>query len=164
MPRPVSRPPSFPRAPLLGAAGLVSFAILAACVGRLSGPEIDQPVGPPVAQRDLRFADRADGAVLVYDTDQPGLPPVAVETGENGFLRGTLRGFARARHAAGIGADAPFELTAYADGRLTLVDPSTGRHTDLEAFGSTNVLVFARFLTPKLQSAANTSSPASATP
>jgi putative photosynthetic complex assembly protein len=90
--------------------------------------------------------------VVVYDagaTPAPGAAaPIAVATGQNGFLRGVLRGFARTRRADGIGAEAPFRLTAWADGRLTLSDPSTGRRADLEAFGPTNEAVFAKFLTP----------------
>ncbi len=106
----------------------------------------------PISSRLLRFEDRADGAVLVYDaaahpTDADA-SPLAVETGENGFLRGVLRGFARTRHLDQVAAAAPFELTAWADGRMTLVDPATGRHADLEAFGPANVPVFSRLLPP----------------
>ena len=38
-------------------------------------------------------------------------------------------------------------MTGYADGRLTLDDPATKRHIELEAFGSTNALAFAKILT-----------------
>jgi len=149
----------FPRLPLFGAAALVCFALLAATAGRLSGLGALQPVSTPISTRLLRFADSANGDVLVYDAKANPLPgsgkPIAVATGQNGFLRGTLRGFARTRRADGVGADAPFTLTAWADGRLTLVDPATGRRTDLEAFGPTNVAVFARFLVPPNRMAAN---------
>ena len=76
-------------------------------------------------------------------------------TGENGFLRGTLRGFARTRRADKIGSAAPFHLTGYADGRLVLLDPSTGRDVEIEAFGSANEAVFVRLLTmpPRAQTA-----------
>jgi putative photosynthetic complex assembly protein len=158
---PTGRKPTsgFPRPPLIAAGGLVCFALLAATVGRISGAGNQQPVSTPIAERDLRFEDRADGAVLVYDahanpSDQ-GATPIEVAVGQNGFLRGTLRGFARTRHADGIGAAAPFHLTAWADGRLTLTDPSTGRHADLEAFGIDNVRVFANFLTLPTKTAAN---------
>ena len=144
--------PSFPRAPLIGAAMLVGLALIGAIAGRITGIGSMQPVSTPISERSLRFADRADGAVVVYDAgvapSLAGDKPIAVATGQNGFLRGTLRGFARTRRADGIGADAPFLLTAWADGRLTLSDPSTGRRADLEAFGPTNEAVFAKFLIP----------------
>jgi putative photosynthetic complex assembly protein len=141
---------NFPRAPLYGAAVLICFALSTATFGRLSGLGAQRPISTPISERDLRFEDRADGAVVVYDarvnpTDVDA-KPIGVETGQNGFLRGVLRGFARTRRADGVGAAAPFHLTAWADGRITLEDPSTGRHSDLEAFGPANVPVFAQFL------------------
>ena len=143
---------TFPRLPLIGGGALICFALLAASVGRLTGMGNEQPVSTPISERYLRFEDRADGAVVVYDakanpTDQ-GAQPIDVATGQNGFLRGTLRGFARTRRADGVSPEAPFRLTAWADGRLTLVDPATGRHADLEAFGPANAPVFAQFLIP----------------
>ncbi len=38
-----------------------------------------------------------------------------------------------------MGAETPFRLTRWSDGRLSLDDPATDRHVDLEAFGPTNV-------------------------
>jgi putative photosynthetic complex assembly protein len=143
---------SFPRAPLYGAAVLVCFALGIATFGRVSGLGAERPVSTPISERYLRFEDRADGAVVVYDArvnpTDANAQPIGVETGQNGFLRGVLRGFARTRRADSVGASAPFHLTAWADGRLTLEDPSTGRHSDLEAFGPANVPVFSQFLVP----------------
>lgn len=137
----------FPRYPLVGAAMLLGFVILLATVGRLTGLGAPEPMGKPTAERSLRFADRADGGVLVTDVGTG--QTLTVMTGQNGFLRGTLRGFARTRRADQIGAEAPFTLTGYQDGRLTLSDPSTGRVVELEAFGSANEAVFVRLLTMK---------------
>ena len=149
---PLPSPPPFPTKPLFAAAGLIGFALLAAVAGTVVGPSGRDPVSQPISERLLRFEDRADGAVLVFDaTANPtdiNATPIDVATGQNGFLRGVLRGFARTRRADAIGDAAPFRLTAWADGRLTLQDPATGRHTDLEAFGESNVAVFAAFLLP----------------
>ena len=98
-----------------------------------------------VAERDLRFVDRDDGAVIVYagTTDQE----VAVFEGQQGFLRGTMRGFVRTRHLDGIGpSPQSFRLSRWSDGRLTLDDPTTGQHVELLAFGPTNAAVFAPLL------------------
>ena len=151
--------PSFPRAPLWGAACLVGLVLAAATYGRLSGMGAAQPLSTAISARYLSFADRGDGAVMIDDAGPRGTGPnVAIETatGQNGFLRGTLRGFARTRRAEGVGAGAPFLLTAWADGRLTLQDPSTGRRADLEAFGPDNVAVFAHLLVPPSRMAAAT--------
>jgi putative photosynthetic complex assembly protein len=139
--------PAFPRAPLLGAGVLILLALTAAVAGRVFGPEGMPTPSAVQIQRDLLFADRADGAVVV--TDERDNAPVAVLTGQNGFLRGTLRGMARTRRSEGLGPGQPFRLTGWSDGRLTLTDPATGRHIELEAFGSANEAVFAKLLTEK---------------
>ena len=114
---------------------------------------MEPPTAKATAERNLRFADRDDGAVIVTLADTGQV--LDVMTGQNGFLRGTLRGFARTRRADKIGSAAPFHLTGYADGRLVLLDPSTGRDVEIEAFGSANEAVFVRLLTmpPRAQTA-----------
>ncbi len=135
------------KTPLIGAVVLVTYALLAAGYGKLEGLAKPQLDSHPTAERSLAFADRADGAVVVTWADQGRV--LDVMTGQNGFLRGTLRGFARTRRADGVGAAPPMRLSGYADGRLILTDPSTGRYVELEAFGSANEAVFARLLTMK---------------
>lgn len=137
--------PTPPRGALIGAGVLVGASLLLAGVARLSGYQPEQP--PPsrvVSSHELTFEDRADGAVLVFEHAQ------LVDTlspGTNGFVRGVLRGLARGRRADGIGHSPPFRLTRWADGRLSLDDPETGRHVDLEVFGPTNAGAFAEILT-----------------
>lgn len=100
-----------------------------------------------VEVRHLVFADRADGAVVVDDTDSGRT--LAVLVGENdggGFVRGVMRGMARERRMNGVGPARPFELTQWANGALTLRDPATGRAIELGSFGATNRAAFARFL------------------
>ncbi len=131
----------------MGAAALVAASLVLAITGRLTGAGAPQPTGHATAERMLRFEDRADGAVIVTDVGRGERLDVLV--GQNGFLRGTLRGFARTRRADGVLPSQPFELTGYEDGRLQLFDPSTGRRVELEAFGSANEAVFVRLLTMK---------------
>jgi len=95
-----------------------------------------------VASHEVRFEDRADGAVLIYSEPADKLVHT-LAPGTNGFVRGVLRGLARERRAEQIGPTAPFKLTRWADGRLSLDDPSTRRHVDLEVFGPTNAGAFA---------------------
>jgi putative photosynthetic complex assembly protein len=134
-----------PRGALIGAGVLVSGALLLAGMARLTGYQPERPApSPVVSSHELRFEDRPDGAVLVYEHN------VLVDTlspGTNGFVRGVLRGLARGRRADGVGRSPPFRLTRWADGRLSLDDPETGRHIDLEVFGPTNAGAFAEILT-----------------
>jgi putative photosynthetic complex assembly protein len=133
-----------PRAALLAMAALAAFAFLSAAAVRLSGVEVREPDAPAAATRLLRFDDRSDGAIAV--TDAATGATVETFVGEQGFVRGVLRGLARERRARGLGPEQPFELIGRADGRLTLHDPATGRLVDLESFGPTNAAVFARLL------------------
>lgn len=138
-----TQPNAVPRAALIGAAILVAAALSLAGGARLVGYKPAQPApSAVVASVALRFEDRADGAILIYLAGR-GAPSTVLAPATNGFVRGVLRGLARERRAENIGPDAPFTLTRWADGRLSLDDPATGRHVDLEVFGPTNAGAFA---------------------
>lgn len=125
---------------------MVGAALLLTTWVRLTGTDINSltPVRP-AETRLLRFVDRPDGSVAVYGAPNDTLVAL-LPGGTNGFLRATMRNFARARRASGIGPGAPFRLIAGTDGRLVLEDPSTATSIDLEAFGQTNAAAFANFL------------------
>lgn len=136
----------FPRGTVVAAAGLIGLTIVAAGVGRLADIGVTRmPAAAPVQSRVLHFADRTDGGVEV--TDSEGRVVEIMPGGTNGFARGALRGLARERRRSDIGAEPPFVLTRWSDGRLSLEDPTTKRLINLEAFGTTNSAVFARLLT-----------------
>lgn len=100
-----------------------------------------------VETRHLAFEDRADGAVVVKDTDSG--ETLAVLMGENdggGFVRGVMRGMARERKMKAMGQEPPFELALWANGSLSLLDPATGRSVELGSFGPDNRAAFAKFL------------------
>lgn len=130
---------------------VVGGAMIAITLAAVLGPGLHQPQDPPsgvrIATRDLRFEDRPDGAVAIVDA-RNGAVVALLPPGEGGFVRGALRGLARERrmHEAG-GADVPFRVSVWEDGRLTLEDTATGRLVDLGAFGQTQVQTFARLVT-----------------
>ena len=135
-----------PRGLLIGAGILVTSALLLVGFARLTGY---QPARPPpssgVESRDLRFEDRPTGAIAIF-ANEDGRLIETLPPGTNSFVRGVLRGLVRGRRAESIGSTPPFRLTRWADGRLSLDDPSTGRHIDLEVFGPTNSGAFAEIL------------------
>jgi putative photosynthetic complex assembly protein len=136
-------PNAVPRGAILGAGVLIVSSLLLVIGARLAGWTPARPaVSAVIASVDLQFEDRADGAVLVYLEGQAD-PNQILAPGTNGFVRGVLRGLARERRAESISSRAPFRLTRWADGRLSLDDPATGRHVDLEVFGPTNAGAFA---------------------
>jgi putative photosynthetic complex assembly protein len=149
-PKPVERTPdSFPRWILICGAGIMAFSLISVGLIRITGNGPDQRAAAPTVQRSLVFLDQKDGGVLVAD----GLTgaTLTVLQGEQGFVRGALRALSRERFSRGIGSSQPFDLIARVDGRVTLMDPSTGHRVDLESFGPTNTAEFARFLAMKPQ-------------
>lgn len=129
---------------VLAIAVLLVGTVLSVATVRQSGVLIKTPDAPATQTRALRFEDRPDGSVAVIDHAR-GTELDRVQ-GEAGFLRGSLRALARERQRRGLGPQEPFQLTARADGRLTLSDPATGERVDLESFGPTNAAVYARLL------------------
>jgi len=141
----------FPRGALVGAACLIGLSLLVTASVQLAGIETSQvPEASRVDQRLVRFADRADGAVIVRDAETGSMIEV-LEPGTNGFVRAVLRGFARQRRAQGIGSAPAFALVLWDDGRLSLNDPATGRSAQLNAFGPTNLAAFSELLRAEVE-------------
>lgn len=139
-------PNTVPRGALVGAAGLVAFTIVAAVTGHLSRSGTVPAAPGPVAQtRELRFEDRADGAVLVTAAADGRVVDV-IAPNTNHFVRSALRGLIRTRKLEHIGSEPPFRLSRLADGRVTLEDPATRRRLELNAFGRPNEGAFAAIL------------------
>lgn len=136
---------SLPRGMVLGTIIVMAGTLVLATLGH------DAPVNPatagvqPAASRDLRFSDRADGAVVVTNA-ATGRQLDVVEPGTEGFVRGAMRGLVRQRRIAEIGPDVPFRLSAWPDGRITLQDMANGNTMELHAFGRTNAEAFLRLL------------------
>ena len=101
----------------------------------------------PLEVRELTFADRADGAVIVTDAATGALvAEVRTDTPSSGFIRGVLRGFARDRRMRDVGAAPPFTLTLWQDGSLSLADEAIGRSVELGGFGADNRAAFMALL------------------
>ena len=143
-----------PRGTLILAGGLVMFALVATSAVRIAHiPAAASPAAlraedrvPRVATRDLRFLDRADGAVVITDVRTQQTAAIIHAGEKTGFIRGVMRGLARERRARGIGDAAPFNLSLWRDGELSLTDSATGRSIELTAFGTTNRAAFAALL------------------
>ena len=146
---------TIPRHAVTSAAGLVVTALaltLLVRVGVLSReavPSVERAAAhvAPAAVRNLVFADRGDGAVVVRDT-ATGETVKVLNDGVpgNGYVRGVMRGMARDRRAHGVGMEAPFNLTLWQNGTLSLTDQATGRAIELGSFGPDNRKAFAMLL------------------
>jgi len=138
---------SLPHGALTGAAVLVGLTLLGVIGARvLHLHAATAQLVQPVRVMHLIFIDRSDGAVEIEDADRGNATIDVVPAGTNGFLRGVMRGLARARRNEHVGAEPPFTLTRWADGQMTLADPQTGQRVSLEVFGPTNARPFAQLL------------------
>ncbi len=133
-----------PRRAVMGGFLALAMSVGGVLAVRLSGTPIREPDAETVASRRLRFDDLADGGIAVVDVDSGAT--LEVLHGEQGFLRGTLRGLVRSRKLRGLTSSEPLHLLGRADGRLTLFDPLTAERIDLESFGPSNLAVYARWL------------------
>ena len=101
----------------------------------------------PVESRELRFEDRADGAVAVYEATHGPSRVRGRRRAPTASCAACCAGSPASASARRSAIEPPFRLTRWDDGRLSLEDPSTGRRIDdLEAFGPTNAAAFAQLL------------------
>ncbi|WP_420346297.1 photosynthetic complex assembly protein PuhC [Pelagibius sp.] len=134
---------TIPRPVLLAAGAMVVLAIALAGFGQISGlGRVALPEAEAVASRELHFEQRSDGEVVVLGSD--GV--VAVNPEGAGFLLGIARGLGRERLLRGADPNAPFTLTRWSDGRLSLLDRETGSEIELSAFGPDNRRLLAALL------------------
>jgi putative photosynthetic complex assembly protein len=96
--------------------------------------------------RALVFKDAAAGAIAVYDQGA-GQPFVVLPREKNTFMASAIRILGERRTLkTKAGPEAPFILTKWTDGSLSLSDPATGDYLELAAFGHTNAETFAQLL------------------
>ena len=142
-----------PKEALIAAGALILFilcltgAVSWGLLPQEGNPELSRAAANvvPAEERNLLFADRADGAVLVSDAETGELVKV-IGFGEEGFTRATMRRLAKRRAAYGAGAEAPFTLTRWGNGALSLRDPETGETAELHGFGADHSSAFAEML------------------
>jgi putative photosynthetic complex assembly protein len=145
-----------------------AFLVLVVCLAAIArltgvGTTVDPAAGErtPLVERSLVFvAGMGDGPVDLRDGDTGELIS-HFGPGEGGFVRGAVRPLNRERARVGADLEAPWRLTRWSDGALTLTDPITGVAIDLNAFGPTNALAFSALL-PSMDSAAGGQEPEAA--
>ena len=148
-----SHNPTIPRGALIGAAVLLTSvmaltgAVRIGWIPKSANPELSRSAAhiAPAATRDLHFADREDGAVVISDAATDEIVTV-IPFGEGGFVRATMRRMAKTRAAAGIGSEPSFKLIRWKNGALSLQDPQTGKDAEIYGFGPDHTAIFAGML------------------
>lgn len=146
----------FPKSALYAAGALIAVSIITVGsirLGLLPAPETapqsrERRQVAVVTERDFRFEDRADGALLVTDVAANKLVFIYPPGSNTGFIRGVMRGLMRERRLKEVARTGSVTVAQWADGALTLTDTSTGRIIELGSFGSTNRAAFAQLLEP----------------
>ena len=124
---------------MLASLVLVSVAVLT------DRPHVGVVTDSPVtAQVTVTLDGRREGGVAVRDA-AGRLLALSSEPG-NGFIDVIWRVLARDRLLAGAPADAPFEVIRRENGRVSVLDPATGRSVELTGHGPDNVAAFARLI------------------
>ncbi|HEV2543074.1 MAG TPA: photosynthetic complex assembly protein PuhC [Methylobacterium sp.] len=138
------KPPS-QRPALLAVAALLGVALTAVALGRGQEPVPEERPARPIQTLAFHAEDQPDGAIDLRSAER-GTLVARIEPGQDGFIRGTLRGLAQARQREGQSREPPFTLTRFDNGTLSLEDGATGRQVPLLAFGPSNAKAFARLL------------------
>ena len=134
-----------PRGGLVAVAALLLFTLLVTGLASVTGWRADTPrTAAPELTRELRFREDDGGALAVVNS---GAVVARLPANEEGFVRGVLRSLWRQRTLDGVELGAPFHLTRWNDGALSLEDAATGIRIELNAFGPTNVEAFEALLT-----------------
>jgi putative photosynthetic complex assembly protein len=137
---------AIPKGALWFVAVVIIFAMMSAGAVRLGYAQVSASPAAvraaahltPMASRDLSFADRPDGGLLITDATS-GTTAKLIKPGEpSGFVRGLLRGLSRERRMKNVGKTVPYRLESWSNGQLTLTDTGTKRSIELTAFGPTN--------------------------
>jgi putative photosynthetic complex assembly protein len=132
---------------LLGAGAILAVLFAVIAVNLAGTRTVDLTAQrTAVVTRALVFKDAPSAAIAVYD--QGASEPFTVLPREhNTFMASALRLLGQNRGLRSkAGPEAPFILTLWSDGKLSLSDPATGDTLELAAFGHTNAETFAQLL------------------
>jgi putative photosynthetic complex assembly protein len=132
---------------LFGAAAIAAVFSIVIAMNYAGTRTVDlAPARAASLTRALVFKDAPGGAIAVYDrgADQPF---VVLPREKNTFMASAIRILGERRTLkTKAGPEAPFILTKWNDGQLSLSDPATGDVLELAAFGHTNAETFVQLL------------------
>ena len=108
-------------------------------------PVESAPTGVAIqVERPLVLAGKTDGSAVVSAPD--GTLIQSYDSTHGGFIAGIARAIARERLIDGVPQDAPVRLVKFVDGRIAILDDTTGWRAELIGFGPDNTRAFARLL------------------
>jgi putative photosynthetic complex assembly protein len=124
-------------------ATVACVALVLAVIGKFTGIGADRVVnGAVVETHRVTMMIGADDSVTLKSVET-GAVIVGFDKGHGGFLRGAIRAFGLKRNQMKIAPDAPFVVTRWESGRITLNDPATGHQVPVDSFGPMVTKMFA---------------------
>jgi putative photosynthetic complex assembly protein len=124
-------------------ASVACLGLMFAIVGTLTGIGADRVVnGAIVSTYPVTMMIEGDDAVALKSVET-GAVIVGFDKGHGGFLRNAIRAFGLKRNQMNIEPQAPYVVTRWESGRITLNDPSTGHQVPVDAFGPMVTKMFA---------------------
>ncbi len=121
--------------PLYGALGVAVLTLFVVAGSQLSGVgKVTRSIGTPVQERALLFRDGAKGQVVVRDAKSKQIL-ATYGRGEGAFIRQSMRAMSHNRIQQKLEKGQPYKLVKTESGKLSIVDPVTGKFIKLNAFG-----------------------------
>ena len=108
-------------------------------------PHQTHPVSTRVESLEFKVRSEADGQEGVYAASDGHRVAALAPRGDD-FLPSLVDKLRQERRLRGVRGDAPFRLVRWSDGRVSMLDPATGRELNLESFGSVNEANAARLI------------------
>jgi putative photosynthetic complex assembly protein len=141
------------KVPLFGALGVAALALFVVAGAQFSGAEkVTRSIGVPEQERTLLFRDGASGKVIVRDAVTKKIL-ATYGRGEGAFIRQSMRAMSHTRIQQKQEMGQPYRLVKTKSGKLSIVDPVTGKFIKLNAFGKVAMDGFLALLGDSAESA-----------
>lgn len=134
------------RLPLMAALAVVVLALVVTLGTQFTGEgKVTRTIGEVDRERLLQFRDGEAGTVIVSDANTRKII-VRFGRGEGAFVRQSMRALSHNRAQMGVEKGQPYRLVETAKGKLSIVDPVTGKFIKLNAFGRVAMEGFSHLL------------------
>jgi putative photosynthetic complex assembly protein len=131
-------------------ASVACVALMLAIIARFTGLGAERVAhGAIVATYPVSMMIEGDDAVALRSVET-GAVIIGFDKGHGGFLRNAIRAFGLKRHQMNIEPQAPYVVTRWESGRITLNDPATGHQVPVDSFGPMVTKMFAPLVEEKV--------------
>lgn len=139
--------------PLFGALAVAALTLFVVAGAQFSDAgKVTRTIGTPVQERALIFRDGKNGNVVVRDATTK-IVLAKYGRGQGAFVRQSMRALSHNRLQRDNEKGQPYRLVRTAGGKLSIVDPVTGKFIKLNAFGKVAMTDFLALLNHRTNNA-----------